>query len=57
MIKTEKGTVVMGFHNAAELNADFAVITRAVYSNLKRELHMSDEEAKKQSEGDCRRCT
>ena len=46
MIKTEKGTVVMGFHNAAELNADFAVITRAVYSNLKRELHMSDEEAK-----------
>ena len=36
----------MGFHNAAELNADFAVITRAVYSNLKRELHMSDEEAK-----------
>ena len=46
MIKTEKGNVVMGFHNAAELNADFAVITRAVYSNLKRELHMSDEEAK-----------
>ena len=46
MIKTEKGTVVMGFHNAAELNADFAVITRAVYSSLKRELHMSDEEAK-----------
>ena len=46
MIKTEKGTVVMGFHGSAELDADFAVITRAVYSSLKRELHMSDEEAK-----------
>lgn len=46
MIKTEKGNVVMGFHGSAELDADFAVITRAVYSSLKRELHMSDEEAK-----------
>lgn len=40
MIKTEKGNVVMGFHGSAELDADFAVITRAVYSSLKRAAYV-----------------
>lgn len=46
MIKTEEGIVEVGFHDPAEICADFAVITRTVYSSLKREWHMSDEEAK-----------